>query len=92
MQNIRTSLNKLKTTQELTIKSTHQYTLVTIENYDLYQLDTTQLTNNLTNEQQTTNKRLTTNEKRKKDNKEKNIRFLDFNQNTNEDLNNLYEN
>jgi hypothetical protein len=56
IQNIRTALTRLKSTNELTIQTTSKYTLITINKYNDYQ----QLTNNLTNDQQTANKRLTT--------------------------------
>lgn len=55
-QSIRTCLNKLKSTNELTIKTTAHYTLITVNKYNSYQESTNQLTNN----QQTTNKQLTT--------------------------------
>lgn len=67
VQNIRTSIKHLKSTNELTIKTTTKFSLITMKNYNEYQ----KLTNNLTNDQQTTNKRLTTNNKGNKDNKEK---------------------
>ena len=64
IQSIRTSINKLKSTGELTIKSTNKYTLITLTNWGIYQsldnLLTSKLTSKLTNDQQTTNKRLTT--------------------------------
>lgn len=53
---IRTSLKHLKSTKEITIQTTPNYTLITINKYNDYQ----QLTKQLTNDQQTTNKRLTT--------------------------------
>jgi DNA-binding transcriptional regulator YhcF (GntR family) len=63
-QSVRTAIKKLKSTGELTSKSTNRYTLITLTNYDFYQDKENQLTNkttsNLTNEQQTTNKQLTT--------------------------------
>ncbi len=63
-QSVRTAINKLKSTGELTTKSTNKYTIVTLTNYDLYQDKEKQLTNKttseLTNEQQTNNKRTTT--------------------------------
>lgn len=66
VQNVRTSINKLKSTGELTSKPTNKYTLVTLTNYGFYQDDDKQLTNKstdkLTNEQQTTN-----NNRRKKE-------------------------
>ncbi len=53
---VRTALNRLKTTQEATSLSSPQYTLITIENYDVYQ----RATRFATNDRQTTDKRPTT--------------------------------
>ena len=63
VQNVRTSLNKLKSTHEITSKTNNKYTYITINNFNDYQ----ETTNKLTNNQQTTNKQLTTTEERKKD-------------------------
>lgn len=68
-QTIRTSLTKLKSTGEITIKSTNKYSVITICKYDTYQKNNTssnQQTNpsfnqQLTNQQPTTNQQLTTN-------------------------------
>lgn len=67
-QSVRTSLTKLKSTNEITIKSTNRYTLITVNKFNDYQ----QLTNKLTNNQPTTNQQLTTtkNIKNKENNKE----------------------
>jgi len=58
-QSIRTSLNKLKSTNELTIKSTSKYSIYTIVNYDKYQSKDSELTikstSQLTNDQPATN-------------------------------------
>lgn len=63
-QSVRTAINKLKLTGELTTKSTNKYTVVTLTNYDFYQEKEKQLTSNITsettNEEQTANKQLTT--------------------------------
>ena len=58
-QNIRTALNHLKSTNEITTKPTNKFTLVTIINYDKYQGDT-----NCPNQQndQQDNQRLTSNQ------------------------------
>ena len=56
-QQVRTSLNKLKSTNEITIKTTKQYSIIKAINYDNYQQ---QITNNSTNEQPTSNQRVTT--------------------------------
>ena len=75
IQSIRTILKKLEKTNEIKVKSTSQFTIVTICKYECYQ-DENETTNKpLTNNQQTTNKRSTTN---KNDKNEKNILFDDF--------------
>lgn len=73
VQNVRTSLERLKSTHELTSQSTSGFTTITICKYEQYQMfdrddqqanqQAFQQTDNkqLTNEQQTTNKQLTTN-------------------------------
>ena len=61
IQTIRTILKKLEKTNEIELKSTSQYTIVTICKYECYQ-DENETTNKpITNNQQTTNKQLTTN-------------------------------
>ena len=67
VQSIRTALNHLKSTGELTIETTPKYTIITINNYISYQ----QLTNDLTNDQQTANKRLTNDQQQWKKDKER---------------------
>ena len=57
VQKIRTSLERLKSTNEITIKSSNKGTIIQIVKYKDYQI----LTSDITNEQQTTNKQLTTN-------------------------------
>lgn len=58
-QQVRTALEKLKSTSEITYRATNKNTLVTIENYGLYQsqeeIATSKSTNKITNEQQTNN-------------------------------------
>ena len=69
VQQVRTSLSKLKSTHEITYKSTNKNTLVTIEKYSDYQdgceenntQNNTQINNQITNKQQTNNKQITTN-------------------------------
>lgn len=57
-QQVRTSLNKLKLTNEITIKTTNKYTLVTIEKYNNYQCrdEENNKQNNIRNNKRTTNK------------------------------------
>lgn len=68
---IRTSLNKLFLTGEITIKTTNRYTIIKVNNYNDYQKDNTQDNKQITNKQQTDNKQITTTNKDNKDNKEK---------------------
>jgi hypothetical protein len=66
-QNIRTSLTRLKSTNEITITSTNKYTLITITNWASYQMDSNELTSSSTStsttNQPATNQQLTTNKK-----------------------------
>lgn len=85
VQQVRTAIKKLKSTNEITSESTNNYTIITVCNYELYQTEqqteqqssnkritNEQQTNNkpITNEQQTDNKRITTIEQRNKETKE----------------------
>ncbi|MGJ1516497.1 hypothetical protein ACR79N_16020 [Sphingobacterium siyangense] len=77
VQRLRTSLNKLKSTNEITIETSSKGTVITIVNYDFYQItdddqQAQQQTINKpsTSDQQTNNKRSTTNKNVKKDKKE----------------------
>ncbi|MDL2324037.1 DnaD domain protein [Ruminococcaceae bacterium OttesenSCG-928-A16] len=66
VQQLRTSLNRLKSTSEITIKTTTKYSVITINNYDTYQADNQRTNQQLTNNQPTTNQQLTTNEESNK--------------------------
>lgn len=57
VQSIRTALERLKSTNEITIKSTSKYSIVTIVNYDTYQFNDMEI-NQQVNQQITTNKQL----------------------------------
>lgn len=67
-QVVRTCLNRLKSTNTITTKTTNKYTIVTINRYDDYQsydaydlgVDNNQTNKRPTNDQQTNNKQLTT--------------------------------
>jgi len=65
VQTIRTCINKLKSTGELTNQSTNRFRLITLLNWTDYQLNddkpTSKLTSPLTYYQQSTNKQLTAN-------------------------------
>ena len=69
-QNVRTSLNHLKSTHEITIKATNKFSVVTIVNWESYQFADDEPTNELTtephNNQPTTNHTI-----RKKESKNK---------------------
>lgn len=70
VQAVRTSLDKLKSTGELTIATTNKYTIITVTNWIKYQDTNQQVNQQLTNKQPTTNQQLTTtkeckNERRK---------------------------
>lgn len=67
-QQIRTAIKKLKSTNEITNETSSQGTVIQLVNYKKYQV----VTNEITNEQQTSNKRVTTNKKDKKEKNEKN--------------------
>lgn len=75
VQSVRTSINRLISTGEITYQSTNKYSVITICNWALYQSNDENLTNSLTsiptNNQQTTNKQLTTN---KNDKNTKNVK------------------
>lgn len=79
-QTIRTHLKRLKSTNEITIKTTNKYSIITICKYESYQAkeknnnqqDNQQANQQLTNNQPTTNQQLTTNKNDKKEKKEKN--------------------
>ena len=73
IRQVRTAINKLKTTGELTHKTTSQYSIISINNWDKYQLDDTQDDKQMTNERQTNDKRMTTNKNDKNEKNDKNI-------------------
>lgn len=77
VQNIRTSLERLKDAEILTIKSTNKYSIYTIVNYDKYQNSSDEVTSNLTNNQQTSNKQVTTKQELEELKKEKPLAFSD---------------
>lgn len=64
-QSIRTALKRLKSTNEITIKATRNFSIITIVNYEKYQDINQELNQQLTSNQPTTNQQLTTIEERK---------------------------
>jgi hypothetical protein len=73
-QQIRTALNKLISTNEITSETSSQGTILQIVSYEKYQVATSEITN----EQPTSNQRVTTNKNIKKENKE--IYIPEFNE------------
>lgn len=77
IQQTRTAIKKLKSTNEITVTATNKYTVISIEKYGIYQKNnrdtTNKATEKITNEQQTSNKQITTN------NKDNNIYLILFN-------------
>jgi 23S rRNA A1618 N6-methylase RlmF len=69
LQVVRTLLKKFELTNEIIVKSTNKFTMLTICKYECYQDESNTTNKQLTNKQQTTNKQLTTN-KNEKNNKE----------------------
>ena len=78
-QSIRTLLDFLKTTQNLTIKTTNKFSVISITNWDTYQLNENEINQQIN--QPLTNKQPTTNHKQEYKNnntKEYTKEFLDF--------------
>jgi hypothetical protein len=69
IQQVRTCLERLKSTNEITIKSTKQGTIIQIVKYKDYQI----ATNEITTKQPTSNQRVTTNKNVENEKNEKNI-------------------
>lgn len=72
VQNIRTSMNRLKSTGEVTVKITNKYSIISMTNYSQYQ-DANKLSNSqATVKQQSTNSQLTTNNNENNENHDNN--------------------
>ena len=69
VQQVRTALDKLKSTNEITIKTSSQGTIIEVVNYSKYQI----VTNEVTNKQPTSNQQVTTNKNEKKEKNEKEV-------------------
>lgn len=69
-QQIRTAIKKLESTGEITSKSTNKFTIITVMNWENYQVDeenTNTVSNKpITNEQQTSNKPITNEQQHRK--------------------------
>lgn len=73
IQKIRTALNKLESTNEITINTTNKNTLITVIKYDNYQNNQQTDNKQTTNQQQTNNKPITTTNKDNNNNKENKV-------------------
>lgn len=60
VRQVRTALNKLKMTGELTHKTTSRYSIITINNWSSYQDNDKQIDKQMTNKRQTNDKQMTT--------------------------------
>ena len=67
VQQVRTALDKLRVTNEITIKTSNKGTVIQVVKYSKYQL----ITSKPTDEQQTSNNQVTTNNKEKKEKKKR---------------------
>ena len=75
---VRTAINHLKTTGEVTHKSTSKYSVFTVVNYDLYQYNYTQSVSQTTSERQSNDIQTTTIEERKKERRKENNNTVRF--------------
>lgn len=73
VQSIRTSIDRLKSTGELTVKTTNKFSLFKLNNYEKYQGANMPLNTQLTGKQQATNKQLTTIKEGEEGKNDKNI-------------------
>lgn len=93
-RSIRTILNKLKTTSELTIKTTNKFSVITIEKYSEYQCDeektTSKTTNKASPKRQTTDKQLTTTKEVKKEEKENKEEYIKHSADADIDFDNFW--
>jgi len=74
---IRTALKKLKSTNELTIKTTNKYSIVKLLNYELHHPSNQPLNQQVTNKQPTNNQQITTTKNEKNEKNEKNTQKKD---------------
>lgn len=73
-QNIRTVLQLLEKCENLTIKSTNKFSVLTVVNWELYQGDDAETTNKVTSTQPAPNQHLTTIKNEKNEKHEKNLK------------------
>lgn len=70
---VRTAIKHLKSTGEVTSKSTNKFTVFTVTNYDKYQCDDKQNDNQATSKRQASDKQVTTIERKKESKKDKKV-------------------
>ncbi len=75
-QQVRTSLNKLISTNEITKRTTNKYTVITINNYGKYQDYNPQCNQQSTNNQPTNNQQITTTKQIKQNNNKTNNNII----------------
>lgn len=80
---VRTAIKKLKLTHEITCNSTSHYSVITVNNYNLYQPNNTQVNTQITYKQHTDNTQITLTNKDNKDNNINNIIIGNKNNNKN---------
>lgn len=73
VQQIRTALNKLKSTGEITVYTTADYSVITVKNYDDYQQSNSLINSLITDKQQANNSLITTTNNDNNEKNEKNI-------------------
>ena len=73
-QNVRTALEHLKSTGEVTSKGYSKFTMISIKNYDLYQSGNEQTNEEVTINQRATNEEVTTNQRQRKNDKNERIK------------------
>ena len=71
LQEVRTSLKRLKKTGEILTKSTNENTLITVVKYEVYQQNDKETNKQTTNKQQSNNKRVTTTKETKETKEER---------------------
>lgn len=69
---IRSAIKKLKSTNEIAIRITNRFSLIKLNNYDVYQQNNQQDNQQITNKQPTDNQQITTNNKNKNEKNDKN--------------------
>lgn len=75
VRELRTCINKLKKTNEITVKSTSSFSIIKLNNFDKYQTEDTQKDKQETNKRQSRDKRETYKEERKERKEEKEINY-----------------